>query len=80
MKVIYLSRHARRRMLLYDISLRQVEKTIQEPEKVVPSIKERYNAYRHIGERFLRVTFKEEEQRYIFVTVTPRKRFEEVGL
>ena len=78
MKPIDLSRHANRRMQLYGITIQQVTQALAEPEKVVPSIKKRYNAYKKIGERFLRVTYVEEEQRYFIVTVTPRKRFKEV--
>ena len=74
-KSLYISRHALRRMHLYDISTEQVSKTIYEPEKVVSSVKERYNAYRRIGERVFRVTYREELTRYIVVTVTPRKSF-----
>ena len=75
MKSIYLSRHATRRMRLYDIHLRHVTKTLQEPDEVVPSMKNRYNAYEKVGGRVLRVTYVEEEQRYIVISVTPRKRF-----
>ncbi|MDO8491291.1 MAG: DUF4258 domain-containing protein [Dehalococcoidia bacterium] len=75
MKSVYLSRHAKRRMRLHDISIEQVTQTLEQPEKVVPSIKGRYNAYRRIGERFLRLTYREEEERFVVVSVTPRKRF-----
>ncbi len=75
MKNIYLSRHTIRRMRLYDITLEQISQTLSAPDHIVPSLKERYNAYRRIGERFLRVTYREEKERYVVVTVTPRKRF-----
>lgn len=47
---------------------------IQNPDRVVPNVKGRYNAFGRLGERFLRVTCKEEEKRLVVVTVTPRKR------
>jgi hypothetical protein len=75
MKSVYLSCHAICRMRLYNITVQQVYQTLYEPEQVVPSIKERYNAYRRTGDWILRVTYQEEEMRYVVVTVTPRKRF-----
>jgi hypothetical protein len=39
----------------------------------MPGIKGRYIAYKRSGEKILRVTYLEEEKRYVIVTVTPRK-------
>jgi len=78
MKSIRLSRHARRRMDLYGITLEQITRTLAEPEYLVPSVKGRYNAYRKMGGRFLRVTYAEDDSHCVVVSVTPRKRFEGV--
>ncbi len=47
---------------------------LEHPDVVLPSVKGRSNAIRRTGDRFLRVTYKEEFDRIIVVTVTPRKR------
>lgn len=39
-----------------------------------PSVKGRQNAYKFIGDRYLRVTFKEELDHILVITVTVRKR------
>ncbi|MBF8264694.1 MAG: hypothetical protein HW384_558 [Dehalococcoidia bacterium] len=44
MKLLYFSRHARRRMRLHNITQEQVEETLSEPEKVAPGVKGRYVA------------------------------------
>ena len=72
---IILSRHARRRMNLYNITFEQIAQTLGIPDRVEPTIKKRYNAYKKIGDRYLRVTYLEEEKRYLVVSTTPRKRF-----
>jgi len=64
-------------MHLYDIVPEDVVSVLENPEKVTPALKDRYNAFRKLGERYLRVTYKETEERYIVVTVTPKRRFEE---
>ncbi|MBI3814784.1 MAG: hypothetical protein HY279_10035 [Nitrospinae bacterium] len=47
---------------------------INEPEYMEPSIKGRKNAYKFINGRFLRVTFKEEYDHILVITVTVRKK------
>lgn len=74
MKQIRYDRHARRRMKEREVSEEEAEMTIKDPEYIEPSIKGRKNAYRFIKERFLRVTFKEETDHILAITVTVRKR------
>lgn len=74
-KQVYLSRHAKRRMRLHDISLEHVLEVLRDPAKVDSTIRGRYNAFKRIGQRFIRVTYKEEEMRYVIITVTPRRQF-----
>lgn len=65
-------------MRLYGVSLPDASRVLQEPEKVAPAGKGRYNAYGKFGNGYLRVTYKEEETRVVIVTVTPRGEFEGV--
>ncbi|MBI4338105.1 MAG: DUF4258 domain-containing protein [Chloroflexi bacterium] len=77
MKPVYLSRHASRRMQLYEITLEQVMETFMSPDSLAPTLKERYNAFRRVENRLLRVTYKEDAERMVVVTVTPLRRGEE---
>ncbi|MBI5750044.1 MAG: hypothetical protein HZA00_13070 [Nitrospinae bacterium] len=56
-----------------EVTEKEIEITINEPDRIEPSIKERKNAYKFINERFLRVTFKEEYNHILIITVTVRK-------
>jgi len=46
---------------------------LSEPDETRPSIKERFNAFKTTDNVLLRVTYREEAQRIIVVTVTPRR-------
>ena len=74
-KPIYFSRHARRRLRRHGIAQEQVEAALRAPDSTEPSVKGRTNALKSIGGRVLRVTFLEEPERIIVVTVTPRRHF-----
>ncbi len=74
MKPIKFDRHARRRMKEREIIEKEAEITIKEPEFTEPSVKERTNTLKCIGGRFLRVTFKEEPDYILIITITMRKR------
>lgn len=74
MKPLRYDRHAKRRMKEREVTEEEVEITIGEPEYIEPSVKGRQNAYKFIGSRFLRVTFKEETNNILVITVTIRKR------
>lgn len=70
---IYFSRHARRQMKWREIEENEVRDTISNPEKVEDSIKGRKNAFKHIGEKWLKVTFKRENDKITIITVVDRK-------
>ena len=74
MKPLYLSRHARRRMRLYGISSQEVESTIVSPDLVEPTRRSRLNAIKSVSDRIVRVTYVEEADRIVVITVTPRRR------
>lgn len=74
MKPIKFDRHARRRMKEREITEEEAEITIKEPEFTEPSVKGRTNAFKFIGVRFLRVTFKEEPDHILVITITMRKK------
>lgn len=74
MKPVKYDRHARRRMKEREVTEKEVEITIGEPDSMDASIKGRKNTYKFIGNRFLRVTFKEESDRILVITVTMRKK------
>jgi uncharacterized sporulation protein YeaH/YhbH (DUF444 family) len=76
MKPIHYTRHARSRMRQHRISEEDVALTIKEPEQLLPSIKNRYNALRRISNKIIRVTFIEEDYAIIIITVSPRKHFQ----
>ncbi len=74
MKPIKHARHARRRMKEREITEEEIALTINSPDYVEPSVKKRKNAYKFIGNRFLRVTYKEESDHILVITVTVRKK------
>ncbi len=74
MKHVKYSRHAKRRMSERGVNEEEAALTIDNPELMERSVKDRKNAYRFINGRFLRVTFKENDDHILVITVTIRKR------
>lgn len=74
MKQILYDRHARRRMKERGASETEVESVISDPDVLFPSVKDRMNALRWLNGRYLRVTFKEETDTILVITVAVRKR------
>ena len=65
-------------MQLYGISEQQVAQVVAAPEMQEPSIEGRTNAMGVITGRRLRVTYVEEEEGYVIITVTPLDAPEEI--
>jgi len=73
-KPVHYARHARSRMRQHHISEESVNLTIREPDQLLSSIKGRYNAFKRTANRVIRVTFTEEADRILVITVSPRRR------
>ena len=74
MKQIKYDRHARKRMKERDVTEDETEFVIENPDFYEPGIKGRTNAFKFLNGRYLRVTFKEESDHILVITVTIRKR------
>jgi len=74
MKPIRYMRHARNRMRLHRITDDEVELTVQKPEHLEPSVESRFNAWRETSGKFLRVTYKEEQDRFLVITAVKKKK------
>ena len=56
------------------ISTEEVEKVIREPETIKPSVKGRINALKVLGGRFVRVTFHDQNDYVLVITVVMSKK------
>ena len=65
---IYFSRHAKRQMKWRKISEEEVKNTVLYPETIEGSLKNRKNGFKHIGNKWLKVTFVREDNKIIIVT------------
>ena len=74
---LYFSRHAKRQMKWRGISEEEVQSAISNPEETENSIKGRKNAFKHIGKKWIKVTFKEEADTITIVTAMDRSNQEE---
>ena len=74
MKLIKYDRHAKRRMKDRHVIDDEVKSAIEDAGFLEQSIKGRLNAFKFINGRYLRVTFKEEPDHILVITVTIRKK------
>lgn len=74
MKLIKYLRHAKNRMRQHKITEAEVESAIEKPEFSEPSIEGRFNAWIKTSDKFLRVTYKEETDRFLVVTAVKKKK------
>ena len=65
---IYFSRHAKRQMKWRKISEDEVRNAILNPEEVQDSVKGRKNVFKHINKKWIKVTFKEEDDKITIIT------------
>jgi len=66
--MIKFDRHARRRMKWRKISEAEVMTTLENPERTEDTIKGRKNAYRLIGGRLIKVTYKVDMQEILVIS------------
>ena len=71
-RIITYDRHARRRMRWRRISQEEVESVLRDPERLETTERGRMNAFRWVGNRYLRVTFRELEPRILVISVVDR--------
>jgi hypothetical protein len=50
---------------------------LEQPDQLLPSAKNRYNALKRVNGGIIRVTFVEEADKILVITVSPRKHFQE---
>jgi hypothetical protein len=74
MKPFIYDRHAKRRMRERKVTEAEVELVLKNPDFFGKSIKERINVFKFLNGRYLRVTFKEEPDYFLVVTVVVRKK------
>ena len=74
MKPIKYDRHAKRRMKDRHVIEADVKLAIENTDFLEQSIKGRLNAFKFVNGRYLRVTFKEEPDHILVITVTIRKK------
>ena len=67
------SRHARRQMKWRRVAEDEVLKVLEAPDRVEESIENRANAYRVLGRRFLKVTYKRDGADMVVVTVIEKE-------
>ena len=74
MKEIKYDRHAKRRMKERGVAEEEVEVDIADPDFSEASVKGRMNSIKYVNERHVRVTWKEESDYRLVITVTIRKK------
>ncbi|MGV8059898.1 MAG: DUF4258 domain-containing protein [Smithellaceae bacterium] len=66
--MVIFDRHARRRMKWRKISETDVMMTLENPERIEDTIQGRRNAYRLIGDKLLKVTYKIESNGILVIS------------
>lgn len=74
LKPVKFTRHARNRMRLHGISESEAESVISEPDFIEPSIEGRLNAWKKASEKYLRVTYKEEDDKILVISTVRKKK------
>ena len=71
-KFIIYARHARRRMKWRKISEEEVEQTLRNPDKIDSLPDGRQNAFKVIGERYIRVSYRDLEMEKIVISAVDK--------
>ena len=62
------SRHGKRQMKWREIDELEVKSAIETPDTLLDSVKGRKNAFKDVGGRFLKVTYKTESEEIVVIT------------
>ena len=71
-RIIRYDRHARRRMRWRKISEEEVEYIVRDPERIEPTEQGRLNAFGWVGDRYLRVTFRDLDAELLIISAVDR--------
>jgi hypothetical protein len=71
-KPIKYDRHARRRMKWRKISKEEVELTLKKPDKTELIEKRRKNAFKSIGKRLIKITFREFPEEILVISAVEK--------
>jgi len=71
-KSVRFDRHAKRRMKWRKISEEEVNLTLNNPDKIEQSIRGRINVYKVIGERYIKVTYKEFSEEVLIISIVDK--------
>jgi len=63
-------------MRQHRINEESVLSALEKPDQLLPGVKNRYNALKKVDAGIIRVTFVEEADDMLVITVSPRKHFE----
>ncbi|MEI9476860.1 MAG: DUF4258 domain-containing protein [Deltaproteobacteria bacterium] len=74
MKAIRYTRHARNRMRQHGITETEVKSCLENPEHSELSSEGRLNAWVGLSGKFLRVTYKEDEDGFLVITAVKKKK------
>jgi hypothetical protein len=74
MKAIRYTRHARNRMRQHRITEAEVKSCLEAPEYCEPSSEGRLNAWVGLYGKFLRVTYREDEDGFLVITAVKKKK------
>ena len=68
----FIARHARRRMKWRKISEEEVEQTLRNPDKIDSLPDGRQNAFKAIGQRYIRVSYRDLEMEKIVISAVDK--------
>lgn len=71
---VHFSRHARRQMKWRRASEEEVLRVLNNPARLEETIGERKTAYKLLGNRSLKVTYKDEKSETVVITVIEKER------
>ena len=71
-KLVIYTRHARRRMKWRKISEQEVEQTLKKPDKINSLPDGRQNAFKTIGQRYIKVSYRDLETEKVVISVVDK--------